>query len=196
MIKCTQQECIGVREPVWLVTANRFSVLRSRKSIAIAAAAILAGSLCLEPALAESPAELLKRFGLMGTWAADCKSPPARLNFYENFFADSGGLARRDVDRGTEISIATSYIDAAEMVSPNKLKGRIRNADPNWETLDKLTYDVVFVKENDPQTGETIRYRVLESLVSDGRVIAKNGILLRLGKPTFWEYRCRSPATS
>jgi hypothetical protein len=167
-----------------------------RKSRAIAFAAIGTAFVYAEPAPAEGPAEVLKRFGLAGTWAADCKSPATRLNFYENFFADPQGLARRDVDRGTEIPIATSYVDAAEMVSPTTLKGRIRNADPNWGSLDKLSYDFVLIKENDPQTGEPIRYRFLESFVSDGRVIAKNGILLRLRKPTFWEYRCRSPATS
>ena len=168
-------------------------VLRSRKSIAIAM--ILAASFNAASALA-SPAEVLKRFGLTGTWAADCKSPPTRSSFYENFFTDPEGRARRDVDRGTEIPIATSYVDVAEMVSPNKLRGRIRNADPNWGSLDKLYYDFVLIKENDPQTGELTRFRFLESFVSDGRVIAKGGILLRLGKPTFWQYRCRSPATS
>jgi hypothetical protein len=148
------------------------------------------------PASAESPAEVLKHFGLTGTWAADCKSPATRSSFYETFFTDASGLARRDVDRGVEIPIAVSYVDVAEIFSSSTLKGRIRNADPNWGSLDNLYYDFVLIKEDDPLTNEPVRYRFLESVVSDGRIIAKGGILLRLGKPTFWQYRCRSPATS
>jgi len=58
--------------------------------------------------------------------------------------------------------------------------------------MNNLTYDVVLTKEDDPQTREIFRIRFLESIRSDGKVIAKGGILIALGKPTFWEYKCRS----
>jgi hypothetical protein len=106
------------------------------------------------------------------------------------------GLARRDVDRGVEIPIVISYVDIAETTLPNALRGRIRNADPNWGALNNLHYDFVLIKEDDPLTKETTRIRFVESVASDGRVIAKGGILLSVGKPTPWHYSCHSPATS
>jgi hypothetical protein len=58
--------------------------------------------------------------------------------------------------------------------------------------MNNLTYDVVFTKEDDPKSNEIFRIRALESIRSDGKVIAKGGILVVLGKPTFWQYKCRS----
>jgi hypothetical protein len=78
------------------------------------------------------------------------------------------------------------------MISPSTLRLRIRNADPNWGPVNNLTYDVVLTKEDDPETKETFRIRFLQSIQSDGKVIAKDGILIQLGKPTYWVYKCRS----
>src|SRR5262249_22198661 len=141
-------------------------------------------------ASAETTWQVLQRFGLTGAWSGACNAPSTRSNFFEIYRRDENGLARRDVDRGAQIPIATSFVESAEIISPNTLKVRIRNADKNWEQLNNLTYDVVFIKEDDPRTKEIFRFRGLESVASDGRVLAKGGIRSD-GKPTFWEYKCR-----
>ena len=105
---------------------------------------------------------------------------------------DPTGLARREVDRGMKLPIAVSFVETAQIVSPLTLKIRVRNEDPNWGPFNNLTYDIVMIKEVDPASHEIRRLRYIESTVSDGRVIAKNGILVSLGKPTFWEYRCHN----
>jgi hypothetical protein len=141
---------------------------------------------------AETAWDVLQRFGLTGVWAASCQHPSTQSNFFEIFSKDSNGLATRKVDRGAEIPIALSFVDSAQMISPSTLRMRIRNADRNWGQMNNLTYDVVFTKEDDPKSNEIFRIRALESIRSDGKVIAKGGILVVLGKPTFWLYKCRS----
>ena len=153
--------------------------------------AALALAFVASTASAETPWEVLERFGLTGTWAASCDRASTRQNFFETFSRGPNGAARRDVDRGAEVPIAASFIESAEILSQTTLRFRIRNSDPNWGRLNNLTYDVVFIKEDDPRTKEPIRIRGLESAVSDGRIIAKGGMLLSIAKPTYWQYKCR-----
>jgi hypothetical protein len=141
---------------------------------------------------AETTWDVLQRFGLVGVWAASCKHPSTRTNFRTIFSKDAGGLARRLVDRGAEIPLALSFVDSAQLISPSTLRIRVRNADPNWGSANNLTYDVVLIKEDDQETKETFRIRFLQSIQSDGKVIAKDGILISLGKPTYWVYKCRT----
>jgi hypothetical protein len=141
---------------------------------------------------AETIWDVIQRFGWTGMWSAACNHRPTRTNFREILSGDPTGLGRREIDRGEEIPVALSFVDSAKIVSPRILKGRVRNADPNWEALNNLTYDIVIIKEVDPLTEEIARIRYIDSIRSDGKVIAKGGILLAVGKPTFWEYRCHN----
>jgi hypothetical protein len=141
---------------------------------------------------AETSWDVLQRFGLVGVWAASCQHPSTQTSFFEIFSKDSSGLARREVDRGAQIPIASSFVDSAQMISPSTLRMRVRNADRNWGKMNNLTYEVVFTKKDDPKSKDIFRIRALESIRSDGKVIAKGGILIVLGKPTFWQYNCRS----
>ncbi len=143
-------------------------------------------------AVAETTWDVLQRFGYVGVWSVDCTHPPTRTNFFSILSKDPKGFVRRDVDRGEKLPLALSVIENAQLISPLTLKARIRNTDPNWGKLNNLTYDVVMIKEVASVTEEIKRLRVIESAVSDGRVIAKGGILLKLGKPTFWQYRCHN----
>jgi hypothetical protein len=170
---------------------NLYSITTNRAAIRAIAPLILFLSTC--SGLAAEPAwDVLQRFGLTGVWAASCQHPSTRSNFFEMFSKDASGLARREVDRGANIPIALSFVDSAAMISPSTVRFRIRNADPNWGSINNLTYDVVFTKEDDPQTKEIFRIRALESIRSDGKVIVKGGIFIQLGKPSFWQYKCRS----
>ena len=42
-----------------------------------------------------------------------------------------------------------------------------------------------------PQTNE-IRICVIDTVLNDGTVLVKDGILLSIGKPSYWGYKCRS----
>jgi hypothetical protein len=55
-----------------------------------------------------------------------------------------------------------------------------------------MTHEAVMIKESNPQTGEIVRIRFLESILSDGTVLVKDGILQSIGKPSYWNYKCRS----
>jgi hypothetical protein len=78
------------------------------------------------------------------------------------------------------------------MISPLKFKIRVRNADPNWGQTNNMTHEAVMIKESNPRTNEIIRIRIIESALGDGTVLVQDGILKSLGKPSFWNYKCRS----
>jgi hypothetical protein len=96
------------------------------------------------------------------------------------------------VDRGLEIPTAMSFVESAQIVSPSTLKARIRNADPNWEQLNNFSYEVTLTMENDPKTKAPWRIRFIETIRSDGKILARNGLYSGFGKPTAWQYKCRT----
>ena len=143
-------------------------------------------------ALAETAWVTLQRFGLTGVWAYFCERPATRINYFETYAGGPDGLARREVDRGIEIPTALSFIDDVQMISPFKLQARIRNSDPHWGPLNNLSYDVILMKEEDPSTKEILRVRFLKAIRSDGKILARDGMYFDSGKPTVWEYKCRT----
>jgi hypothetical protein len=144
------------------------------------------------PALAtESTWEVLERFGLTGTWSANCGQPATVSGFHTIFSKDAGGLARRELDFGAK-SIYTTFVDGAEMISPSMLKITIRNADPKFEKFNSKTFWTVLIKENAPQTERAFRVRFFQSITTEGKIAVKDGVDLRFGKPSLWQYKCRS----
>jgi hypothetical protein len=148
------------------------------------------------PCAAETAWDVLERFGLTGVWSASCNRPATQTNFREIFSKDSNGNARRGVDFGTGFPVDVTFVESAQIISPSKIKLRVRNADERWGKFNNVITDVVWMKENDPETKEIFRIRGLDSVTSDGRVIVKDGILMSLGKPSFWVYKCRNIPTS
>ncbi|TWB89947.1 hypothetical protein FBZ93_11561 [Bradyrhizobium macuxiense] len=98
----------------------------------------------------------------------------------------------REIDYGAGFPIRLTIVESAQLISPSKLKIRVRNADPNWGKTNNVIHEAVMIKESDPKTNEIVRIRVIESILSDGTVLVKDGILKSLGKPSFWSYKCRS----
>jgi hypothetical protein len=160
-----------------------------------AATLVLLLSTC-SPCAAETAWDVLERFGLTGVWSASCNRPATQTNFREIYSKDSNGIARRGVDFGTGFPVGVTFVESAQIISPSKIKLRVRNADARWGKNNNVITDVVFMKEDDPETKEIFRIRGLNSITSDGRVIVKDGILMSLGKPSFWEYKCRNIPTS
>ncbi|WP_146991447.1 hypothetical protein [Bradyrhizobium macuxiense] len=140
----------------------------------------------------ETAWEILERFGLRGTWATSCDQPATPKSFHTIFVKGTDGLAVREIDYGAGFPIRLTIVESAQLISPSKLKIRVRNADPNWGKTNNVIHEAVMIKESDPKTNEIVRIRVIESILSDGTVLVKDGILKSLGKPSFWSYKCRS----
>lgn len=162
---------------------------RGSKPQAVLALVILL-STCRTSA-ADTAWDALERFGLTGVWSTTCDQPPTAKNFREIYSKDKDGQARRELDFGAGFPIAVTFVDRAEIVSPSTIKLVVRNADPSLGKFNILITEVVWMKESDSQTKD-IRIRGLSSKVSDGRVLVQDGILLSIGKPSFWKYKCRS----
>ena len=154
--------------------------------------AILIFTLSTTSASAETTWETLQRFGLTGAWAYFCDRPATRINYFETYAGSQNGFARREVDRGLEIPTALSFVEYAQIVSPSTLKATIRNADPNWGPLNNFSYDVTLTMEQDPKTKAPWRIRFLQALRSDGKIMAREGLYSGDGKPTAWQYKCRT----
>jgi hypothetical protein len=145
-------------------------------------------------ARAESDWLILKRFGLTGTWAYYCDRPATRTNYFEIYVEGEDGIVRREVNRG--VPIAVSVVDKVQLISASVIKMRVRNSDPNWGPLNNFSYDVQFIKEDDPLTKEIWRIRGLRSIRSDGKILAKNGRYFGNRSRTEWEYKCRTPLSA
>jgi hypothetical protein len=163
--------------------------------IALLKASVRATLVCMvtmNSASAETNWDTLRRFGLTGVWGYHCDNPATRTNYFETYADGPNGLARREVDRGIEIPTAVSFVEDAQIISPSTLKAKIRNADPNWGPLNNLSYDVILTKQEDPSTKQILRFRFLQAIRSDGKIMARDGIYFGLGRPTAWEYKCRT----
>jgi hypothetical protein len=83
-------------------------------------------------ALAETTWDVLERFGLAGVWGISCAQPANPKSFHTIFSKGSDGRAIREIDYGAGYPILLTIVEDAQIISPSKLKFRVRNADPNW----------------------------------------------------------------
>jgi hypothetical protein len=141
---------------------------------------------------AETTWDVLERFGLTGVWSASCDRPASTRSFRTIFAKGDNGVATREIDYGVGFPIRLTFVESVEMISPLKLKIRVRNVDPRWRETYNVIHESVIIKESNPQNNENIRVRALETILGDGTVLVKDGILKSIGKPSFWEYKCRN----
>ena len=156
-----------------------------------AAAFIIFLSTCTAFA-AETTWDVLERFGLAGVWSTSCAKLATPKSFRTIFAKGTDGQAIREIDYGAGFPIRLTIVESAQLLSPAKLKIRVRNTDPNWGQTNNLIHEAVLIKESSAQTGEAVRIRVIESVLGDGTVLVQDGILKLLGKPSFWDYKCRN----
>ena len=139
---------------------------------------------------AENAWDVLERVGLTGVWSASCAKPATPKSFRTIFAKGADGQAIREIDYGAGFPIRLTIVESAQMISPLKLRIRVRNTDPNWGPTNNVVHEAVLIKENNAQ--EVVRIRVIESILNDGTVLVQDGILKSIGKPSFWDYKCRS----
>jgi hypothetical protein len=144
---------------------------------------------------AESTWDVLERFGLTGIWSVACAAPTTVTNFRYIYSKDSNGRALRELDFGVG-QIVSTIVESAELLSPSTLKIHIRSTNPRFEHLNNLVLETVLMKAINSKTNE-MRIRFIEASDSAGQVLIKDGYIksgshTRVGKPTFWQYKCRS----
>ena len=142
--------------------------------------AALALALAL-PAAAQTdpPAEVLAKWGMLGTWAVNCNTPPSRGNGYSTYEAEGSTEAVLRRDFGAELERDRSQIQAARIAEDGMLHLTI-----NLTSIGQVRTNV-FMKVG------AVGMRAFENRGPDGSYTVRDGKFLHNGLPTATQYRCR-----
>jgi hypothetical protein len=143
----------------------------------VAAMALACTVITGRQSLAASALETSRQWGLIGTWAVDCQSPPGERNIYLTYEIGKDGklLHKRDFGVGQD----TNDVLRARVASKGELQLVV-----NFSQLSETrTYTLMM--------GGDGRIRALTNRDSKGRYTIRNGRLLANGNPTPWQSRCR-----
>ena len=146
------------------------------RSIAVASLLLM-----LTPAVAGPDSDIVRKFGLFGTWAVDCSKPPSGDNTYEEYTPSETGYPTRTWYRkkGDRYAPAQSFeMRNARIAGPDRLAYLdVRKTDGD------LTNIVLAMVGN--------RHRSFESVdPTDGKVYIKDGKFVGSGKPTELFQKC------
>jgi hypothetical protein len=137
--------------------------------------------LMLTPAVAGPDSDVVRKFGLFGTWAVDCSKPPSDDNTYQEYTPSQTGYPTRTWYR----KMGDRYASAQSFEMRNV---RIVGSD-------RLAYLDVRKADGDPtnivlaMVGN--RHRSHESVdPNDGKVYIKDGKFVGSGKPTELFQKC------
>lgn len=135
------------------------------------------------PTLAQSPLEVVQRYGLLGTWSSDCASPRSGSNWYTIWFVGADGQLRRRFD-GAGDGLYEHAIERAQALTAGTLRIWTRNDHANWR------------EQNGQRTDETLEFnangmRVVQStLVDTGQALIRDGMFVNGGSPVSFARRC------
>jgi hypothetical protein len=129
---------------------------------------------------AQSAANVVKEFGLVGSWAIDCRQPPSPTNAYANFSLTSGGAIELRDDFGPDFDDMIYRIVDAKRIGQFRLSLR-----QLLTTDDQIVLDTVMLRAGG-------RIRNWSSRLADGSsVLVENGIIpLAREQETGWMTRC------
>ena len=131
-------------------------------------------------ASAQSPAAVraVQNFGLMGTWAGECKDEPSPANNHATYAVTPEGLQLKNAfGEGYDDSIY-EIVDARS-TGADKLSLRLVLASD-----EQIVLDVVLMKENG-------RIRIWSSNTGDGKSLVKEGVIAApVNRETRWSSRC------
>jgi hypothetical protein len=154
-----------------------------RRMIAAIGAATMGLGLALPmagPAHAQSAADTLAQFGMLGRWSRDCGTPPMGINPYVVFERVQGGTgAQYRWDSGTGGSIRRS-IDNVRALSANTIAMRVTTLPGAPEPM---SANLVLLREPN-------RYRTISSVGGDGKVHIRDGKVASNGSESPWNDRC------
>ena len=145
---------------------------RARRLIAGIGFALLAGGV----ATADSDADGVTRFGLLGAWAVDCTRSSSRDNPHAFFAISRSGHPTETIDMGPSVRF-TAELRNVRLVGPDRL-ALVYVSIPEGRS-----FDIVLVKVDG-------RFRSEQSVGRDGVALIKDGRFVFGGDPTPLFERC------
>ena len=139
--------------------------------LSVVATVILSGG-----ASAQTVADIVERWGLSGTWAADCQLPPNPAHWHITYVRRVGGSVDVVRDLGDPARNHTRPMIAARAQPDGKLEVTV---DPTQS----FTY--LLIKAGDG------RIRSVSGRLANGTYTVQDGKFLHNGEPTPWQSRCR-----
>lgn len=138
----------------------------------------------IEAAQAQSVADTIAEFGLIGTWATDCRQPASSSNF----------LTVYEIKHSGEVS-RTYYDQPGHVYNNYKITGAKRQAP------DMLSYEQVWDFEGSPANiaGDRVqvlinmaddKFQIVSSKGSDGSFFVKDRKYPGSGDESPWQLRC------
>jgi hypothetical protein len=128
-------------------------------------------------ARAETPAETAAAFGLLGTWAVDCRLPPSLANAYLTFAATPGGNIAHDRDFGSQRNI-----------------GEVVRASLTAGGIDLVVFFPVSAQSRQitiTKAGDGRMRTIADSFINSNEYAVRDGKLLATGTEMPWQMRCR-----
>ena len=138
----------------------------------------------VETANAQSVADTIAEFGLIGTWATDCKQPASSSNYLTIYAIKPSG------------EVSRTYYD-----QPGHVYNTYKITDAKRQAPDMLSYEQVWDFEGSPANIAGDRVRVLLNMVdgkfqivssqgSDGSFFVKDRKYPGSGDESLWQSRC------
>jgi hypothetical protein len=136
--------------------------------------ALLMAPLAANGVQAQSAADTLASYGMLGTWANDCSQPASSTNFYAVYKRSSGGQVTRVYYNDPDKVYNTYIIVDAIRVSDDQVAYRQKGSDGTVEIVIQV---------------DGKRYHVLSSRVVNGKVFVKDGKFAN-GDVSPWQTKC------
>jgi hypothetical protein len=151
-----------------------------RRTILCAVVALLLGPAHPQLANAQSAADAVREFGLIGTWAGDCKEEASPANSYATYVMTQEGSLQLKYQTGTDEEDTIRYeISAVKPMGADKLSLRQALAGN-----DRIALDIVLLKQDG-------KIRIWSSLFADGTALVEDGVMTAMtGRETRWLARC------
>jgi hypothetical protein len=124
---------------------------------------------------ASPDSDALVKYGLIGSWAVDCKKPPADDNPFQVITPSNAGEPTRQLMTGNGNHTSPTPLHDVARVDADHLRFSF--------TQGMAVVTVTLVKEKG-------RIRPTESQTGDGQVVVKDGIVVRSGQQTIWLQKC------
>jgi hypothetical protein len=153
-----------------------------RWKICLAAALAMAS---VEAANAQSVANTIAEFGLIGTWATDCTQPASSSNYLTIYAIKSSG------------EVSRTYYD-----QPGHVYNNYKITSAKRQAPDMLSYEQVWDFEGSPANvaGDRVqvllnmadnKFQIVSSQGSDGSFFVKDRKFPSSGNESPWQFRCQ-----
>jgi hypothetical protein len=119
--------------------------------------------------------DALAKFGLIGSWAPDCRAPPSLTNPFQTFVASNYGEPTRQLIVGSSLIDRIMPVHDVILITDDRLRLSFEQ--------NGVPVTIVLLKEQN-------RVRPLESTTGDGRTVVSGGIVRRNGQQTGWLEKC------